>query len=120
MDKSSELPWQLDFHYKNCPDNVSPLQQVGGYIGVDYIKFSYINSLKESHVLRTGSAHEILAQMNKRDEDKLLEGVQKHKYESFWEINQNLIEKHIADMKKYAIRVVSNKFGNVIQPAQDI
>ena len=33
----------------------------GGPIGIKYIKFPYINSLKESHVLRMGSANEILA-----------------------------------------------------------
>jgi flagellar motor switch protein FliG len=46
------------------------------------IKFSFINSLKESHVLRMGSAHEILTQMKKSEEEKLLAGIEKHNYES--------------------------------------
>jgi len=46
-----------------------------------------VNALKESHVLRMGSANEILAQMKKYEEEKLLEGILKHNYELFWEIN---------------------------------
>ena len=34
-----------------------------------------------------GSAHEIIAQMKKYEEEKLLDGVQKHDYMQFWEIN---------------------------------
>jgi hypothetical protein len=34
-----------------------------------------------------GSANEILAQMKKYEEEKLLDGVQKHDYTLFWEIN---------------------------------
>lgn len=55
-----------------------------------------------------GSAHEILAQMKKYEEEKLLDGVQKHDYMQFWEINQPLNDKHIADMKKYAVKIYSN------------
>lgn len=51
------------------------------------MKFSYINSLKESHVLKLGSSNEILAKMKKIEEEKMLEGIQKHSYELFWEIN---------------------------------
>jgi len=61
-----------------------------------------------------GSANEILAQMKKYEEEKLLDGIQKHNYELFWEINQPLNDKHIADMRKYAIRVYSNKYVNFI------
>ena len=52
--------------------------------------------------------------MKKNEEEKLLEGINKHSYELFWEINQPLLDKHVADMKKYAIRIISNKFTNVI------
>lgn len=96
------------------------LSKNGGQIGIKYIEFSFINSLKESHVLRMGSANEILAQMKKYEEEKLLDGVQKHNYELFWEINQPLCDKHIADMKKYAIRVLSNRYTNFVQPAFEI
>ena len=56
-------------------------------IGVKYMHFNYINSIKESHVLRMGSANEILAQMKKNEEEKMLDGINKHSYELFWEIN---------------------------------
>ena len=55
-----------------------------------------------------GSCNEILAKMKKIEEDKLIDGVQKHNYELFWEINQPLSDKHIADMKKYAVRIITN------------
>ena len=79
-----------------------------------YINFSYINSIKESHVLRMGSANEILTSMKKSEEEKLLDGIQKHNYELFWQINQPLCEKHVADMKKFAIRIYSNAYDNFV------
>mmetsp|Transcript_12985 Transcript_12985/g.21955 ORF Transcript_12985/g.21955 Transcript_12985/m.21955 type:complete len:135 (+) Transcript_12985:665-1069(+) len=117
----SDLPWELVFHYKGCPDDhLSRLQKNGGIIGINYIKFYYINSLKESTVLRMGSANEIISHMKKSEEEKLLLGIQKHKYEQFWEINQPLCDKHIADMKKYAVRIVTNKYANLIQPSFEV
>jgi hypothetical protein len=86
--KNQNLPWHLIFHYKGCPDEyMARLQKAGGQIGIKYIRFYFINSLKESHVLRMGSANEILAQMKKNEEEKLFDGIQKHSYELFWEIN---------------------------------
>lgn len=75
--KARELPWQLTFHYKGNADEASrcKLEKNGPIIGIKYIHFSYINSLKESHVLRMGSANEILAQMKKSEQEKLLEGI---------------------------------------------
>jgi hypothetical protein len=90
------------------------------HIGIDNMKFSFINSIKESHALRLGSANEILAQMKKSEEEKLIEGLNKHNYEIFWSINQNLCDKHIGDMKKYAVRIVSNQYPNVILAHLDI
>jgi len=58
--------------------------------------------------------------MKKYEEEKLLDGVQKHNYELFWEINQPLCDKHIADMRKYAIRIFSNMYSNFVQPGFDI
>jgi hypothetical protein len=73
--KVSQLPWEITFHYRNCPD-ITKLEKTSTFqVGVDNMKFSYINSLKESHILRLGSANEILAQMKKSEEDKLLEGL---------------------------------------------
>lgn len=67
-----------------------------------------------------GSANEILAQMKEYEEDKLLDGVQKHDYMLFWEINQPLLDKHIADMKKYAIKIYSNVYQSYVQPNFEI
>ena len=46
--------------------------------------------------------------MKKSEEDKMIEGLQKHNYETYWQINQSLCDKHIADMKKYAVRIFTN------------
>jgi len=61
--RQKELPWQITFHYKGNADDQGRVKLVknGPSIGIKYIEFSYINSLKESHVLRMGSANEILA-----------------------------------------------------------
>ena len=112
--KEQELPWRLNFHYSGAPEESVKLRKVGALIDMSYIKFSYINSLKESHLLRMGTAHEILAQMKKQDEEKLLSGIHKHSYETFWEINQCFCDKHIGDMRKYAVRLYSNKFGRAV------
>ena len=113
--KAEQLPWELTFHYKGCPDEFIRLDKSqGGYVGIDNLKFSYINSLKESHALRMGSANEILARMKGNEEAKLLEGLNKHIYELFWQINQPLCDKHVADMKKYAVRIYADKFLNLI------
>ena len=37
------------------------------------------------------------------------DGLFKNNYESFWEINQAHILKHAADLKRFAIKVGSNK-----------
>jgi hypothetical protein len=77
------------FHYKSVGEEQSRVKLIknGPIIGIKYMEFCYVNSLKESHVLRMGSANEILAQMKKYEEEKLLDGIQKHNYELFWEIN---------------------------------
>ena len=51
---------------------------------------------------------------------KLIEAIQKHNYELYWEINQPLNDKHIADMRKYAILIYSNKHLNFVQPNFEI
>ena len=58
--------------------------------------------------------------MKKSEEGKLLEGLNKHNYEIFWEINQPLCDKHIADMKKYAVRIYANKWMNLILSSYEI
>lgn len=58
--------------------------------------------------------------MKKSEEEKLFSGIQKHNYEQFWEINQLLSDKHVADMKKYSIRVYSNRYNRFVQPSFSI
>jgi len=54
---------------------------------MNFFRFHYINALKESHCLRLGNANEILSNLTKKDETRMIEGLLKHNYESFWEIN---------------------------------
>ena len=56
-----------------------------------------------------GSAQEILANMQKKDETRMIDGLRKHTYENFWEINQGLCDKPINELKKYALRIFCNK-----------
>lgn len=60
-------------------------------------------------MLRLGSCSEILSYMSKKDETRMIDGLVKHNFKLFWEINLMLRDKNIKDIKKYAIRVFSNK-----------
>ena len=108
--KARELPWCLTFHYRGFPE-----EQVLKLEGLNFFKYHYINALKESHALRLGSAQEVLSQKQK-EEQRMIEGLKKHNYESFWEINQGLCDRSLNDVKKYAIRVFSNKHHTYVQP----
>jgi len=80
--KQRDLPWSLVFHYTGYPkDQVSNLE------GINFFRYHFINSLKESHCLRLGSATEILSHMSKRDETRMIDGLRTHNFEGFWEIN---------------------------------
>lgn len=100
--KQKDLPWCLTFHYRDFPE-----EQVLRLEGLNFFKFHYINALKESHNIRMGQGSEILNMQN-RDETRMIEGILKHNYESFWEVNQPLIDKNIHELKKYALRIFSN------------
>ena len=113
--KQKELPWCLVFHYKGCPED-----QILKLEGMNFFRFHYINSLKESQYLRVGSANDILSSLSKKDENKMIEGLLKHNYESFWEINQPLCDKPLTEMKKYAIRVFSNVHHTYVQVNSEI
>jgi len=78
----------LTFHYRGIPE-----ESVLKLEGLNFFKFHYINALKESQSLRMGSAQEILATMHQRDEQRMIDGILKHNYSSFWEINQSLCDK---------------------------
>ena len=49
----------------------------------------------------------------------MIEGLLKHNFESFWEINQPLCDKPIANLKKYAIKVFTNIHHTYLQPVAD-
>lgn len=75
-----------------------------------------MNSLKESLFLRMGDANEILGNLSKKDEQKMVnDGLMKNNYTALWEINQDFQVKHIADFKRYAIRVLSNTHHTFVQ-----
>lgn len=114
-EKQHDLPWCLTFHYRGFPE-----EQVLRLEGLNFFKFHFINALKESQYLRLGSAQEILGTMQKKEETRMIEAIIKHNFESFWEINQSLCDKNIADMKKYAIRVFCNKHHTFLQPNVDV
>ena len=38
----------------------------------------------------------------------------------FWEMNQPLNDKHIADMRKYAVKIYSNIYQNFVLPNFEI
>jgi hypothetical protein len=38
----------------------------------------------------------------------------------FWEINQPLNDKHIADLKKYSVKIYSNVYQNYVLPNMEI
>ena len=83
--------------------------------GLSYLRFYYINALKESHCLRLGSANEILSNLSKKDENRMIDGLIKHNFDSFWEINQPLCDKHLSELKKFAIRVFCNRHYTYVQ-----
>ena len=70
-------------------------------------------------MLRLGTAQEILS-LKKQDEARMIEGLRRHNYENFWEINQQLCDRSIKELKKYAIRVYTNKFHTYVQPNIDV
>ena len=58
--------------------------------------------------------------MQKKDEQRMIEGLKKHNYENFWEINQGLCDRSIGDFKKYSIRIFSNRHHTYVQPNIDV
>jgi hypothetical protein len=46
----------------------------------------------------------------------MIDGIRKHNYGNFWEINQSLCDKPITDLKKYAVRIFSNVHHTYVQP----
>lgn len=109
--KQKDLPWCLTFHYKGFPE-----EQVLKLEGLNFFKFHFINALKESHALKMGSAQELLANIQTKDVSRMIEGLRKHNYENFWEVNQPLCDKTIIELKKYAIRVFCNRHHTYVQP----
>ena len=78
--------------------------------------FNFMHSLKESQVLRMDDANEIMQFFVQKDEKKMIEdGLFKNNYEAFWQQNHKHVFKHIGDLKRYAIRVLSNTHHTFIQ-----
>ena len=50
----------------------------------------------------------------------MIEGIIKHNFGSYWEINQTLRDKHIQELKKYAIRVYTNRHHTYVQLNIDV
>jgi hypothetical protein len=65
-----------------------------------------------------GTGSEVL-NMQKKEETRMIEGILKHNFENFWEINQPLCDKSVGELKKYAIRVFSNRHHTYAQPNVD-
>ena len=63
------VPWSLTLHYRGIPED-----QITRCLGLESIRFYYINSLKEAMYLRTNSSKEIM-NMAKDQENKLVESI---------------------------------------------
>lgn len=50
----------------------------------------------------------------------MIEGLKKHNYENFWEINQSLCDRSIGELKKYSLRIFSNRHHTYVQPNIDV
>jgi len=109
--KSEETPWCLIFHYK---DNPVPNTIIGNARKTFHTNF--MHSLKESQTLRMGDANEIAQFLWKQDETKMIEdGLFRHNYDIFWQHSGQLLFKHIGDLKRYAIRVLTNTHHTFVQ-----
>ena len=112
--QDADLPWCITFHYRGFPED-----KILAMSGLNFIKYSYINALKESTVLRTGSATAILSNMSKKDETRMLDGMLQHNFDAFWEINAPLCDKEVGELKAIAVRIYSNKYHTFVQyPAE--
>ena len=77
---------------------------------------NFMHSLKESQTLRMGDANEIQQFLMRQDETKMIEdGLFQHKYDIFWQHAGQLLFKHIGDVQRYAIRVLSNTHHTFVQ-----
>lgn len=102
--KSEETPWCLTFHYK---DNPAPNTLIGN--ANKTFHFNFMHALKESQTLRMGDANEIMQFLMQSDEKKMIQdGLFRNNYEAFWQHSGQLLFKHIGDLKRFAIRVMTN------------
>lgn len=58
--------------------------------------------------------------MSKKDETRMIDGIIKNNFESFWEINQPLCDKHVLELQKYAIRIFCNRHHTYLQTNVDV
>ena len=82
--KREHIPWSLTFHYKGYP-----IKQTYSFQStLKAYQYTFINSLKESQFLRVGDSAELLSHLTQVDANKMIkDGLFKHNYETFWEIN---------------------------------
>ena len=63
-----------------------------------------------------GDANEIQQFLNHADERKMIEdGLFKNNYDSFWQHSGQILFKHIGDLKRFAIRVLTNSHHTFVQ-----
>lgn len=110
--KKENIPWALIFHYRGYP-----LKQTYSFQSpLKAFQYTFINSLKESQFLRVGDAAELLSHLTSTDANKMIrDGLFRHNYETFWEINQPHLLRPVADFKRYAIRVSCNLHHTYVQ-----
>lgn len=107
--KDNKLPWKLIFHYRGNPLEGELVTKEGKYNPLQAYTFNFMQSLKQSQCLRMGDANEINQFLPKQDETRMLEdGLLRNNYETFWELNDKHLFKHIGDLKRYAVRVLCN------------
>jgi len=108
------LPWHLEVNFNRYPVNV-----LLPYNGLASIRTLFLNSLKESCALMTGSANSVM-NMSKQQEDFLWEASKNRDHSAYWNIAKDFLK-----LKPEQIRYLPVKFlyfeqyeGYVMQPVK--
>lgn len=102
------LPISIVFRYKNFPEG-----QIIRYKDVETLRYSFINSIKESCIVKTGSAKEILNLSNK-DTSRLMEIVSNpvKMYREYVNI-EKIIYSNLT-IKRYPVKVIFSKMEVIL------
>ncbi|KAK5173382.1 Autophagy protein 5 [Saxophila tyrrhenica] len=84
--RASPLPWRLEVHYTDYPDDQLIRLDADGRALLD----SYINAVKEADYIRNGTARMVMS-LGKDDSDNLWRAVQHHDLALFNSINNKLL-----------------------------